>query len=100
MEPSKKEKLLNVINNPMIFEPIAKDAFDAADKNKNGKIEKKELYQCMKDIAFGLNMSSPDRKTLEELFYKLDVDHNGILDFDEFKVYVKENMYKIINEKL
>ena len=99
MEPLEKKKILNAINNPMIFEPIAKDAFDAADKNKNGKIEKKELYQCMKDIAFGLEMSSPDREALEKLFFKLDVDHNGILDFNEFKVYVKDNMNKIINEK-
>ena len=100
MEPLEKKKILNTINNPMIFEPIAKDAFDAADKNKNGKIEKKELYQCMKDVASGLEMSSPDKKSLEKLFFKLDVDHNGILDFNEFKVFVKDNMNKIINDKL
>ena len=100
MDSLKKKQLLIAINNPVIFEPIAKDAFDAADKNKNGKIEKKELYQCMKDISVGLNIPSPTKKSLEELFYKLDIDHNGILDYNEFKVYVKDNMNKIIKEKL
>jgi Ca2+-binding EF-hand superfamily protein len=100
MDSLKKKQLLIAINNPVIFEPIAKDAFDAADKNKNGKIEKKELYQCMKDVASGLEMSSPDKKALEKLFFQLDIDHNGILDYNEFKVYVKDNMNKIIKEKL
>ena len=54
----------------------------------------------MKDVASGLEMSSPDKKALEKLFFQLDIDHNGILDYNEFKVYVKDNMNKIIKEKL
>ena len=84
----------------MIFEPIAKDAFDAADKNKNGKIEKKELYQCMKDVADGLGAPLPKREEVENMFKTLDIDRSGTLDFNEFKVYVKDNMKKLINEKL
>ena len=100
MDSSLKKQILASLNNPITFDPIAKQSFDAADKNKNGTIDKQELYQCMKDVASGLEMSSPDKKALEKLFFQLDIDHNGILDYNEFKVYVKDNMNKIIKEKL
>lgn len=95
---STKKQILESINNPVTFEPIAKDAFQTADKNKNGKIEKSELYECMKEVANGLNLPAPTKKNLEELFKKLDVDKNGVIDYEEFKVFAKDNMIKLINE--
>ena len=98
MNSSTKKQILESINNPVTFEPIARDSFDSADKNKNGKIEKSELYECMKEVANGLNLPAPTKKNLEELFKKLDVDKNGVIDYEEFKVFAKDNMLKLIEE--
>ena len=97
MNSSTKKQILESINNPVTFEPIARDSFDSADKNKNGKIEKNELFECMKEVANGLNLPAPTKKALEEMFKKLDVDKNGYIDFNEFKVFAKDNMINLIN---
>jgi Ca2+-binding EF-hand superfamily protein len=52
----------------------------------------------MKEVANGLNLPAPTKKNLEELFKKLDVDKNGVIDYEEFKVFAKDNMIKLINE--
>ena len=97
MNSSTKKQILESINNPVTFEPIARDSFNSADKNKNGKIEKSELYECMKEVANGLNLPTPTKKALEDMFKKLDVDKNGYIDFNEFKVFAKDNMTTLIN---
>ena len=92
-----KAKLIADITNPETFEPIARDSFNAADKNGNGTIERNELEASMIDIAKGLGLSAPSQKKIDREFKRLDVDKNGVIDFNEFKVLVKETMIKIIN---
>ncbi len=98
MESKVKKQILASLNNPSSFDPIAKQSFDAADKNKNGTIDKSELFQCMKDVADGLGTPIPNKQELEKMFKTLDIDQNGTLDFNEFKIFVKDNMIKMINE--
>ena len=98
MESQVKKQILASLNNPKTFDPIAKQSFDAADKNKNGTIDKSELFQCMKDVADGLGTPTPNKQELEKMFKTLDIDKNGTIDFNEFKSFVKENMIKMINE--
>ena len=98
MDSNSKKQLISSINNPSTFEPIAKEAFDAADKNHNGIIDKKELEQCMKEVALGLGMNPPSQKAVENEFKRLDIDKNGSIDFNEFKSFVKESMKKIIEK--
>ena len=50
----------------------------------------------MKDLAIHLGMNPPSQKAVEKEFKKLDIDKNGTIDFNEFKVFVKESMKKII----
>lgn len=96
MDSSLKKQILASLNNPITFDPIAKQSFDAADKNKNGTVDKNELYQCMKDVADGLGAPLPHKDEVEKMFKKLDIDQNGTLDFNEFKIFVKDNMIKIL----
>ena len=98
MESQVKKQILASLNNPKTFDPIAKQSFDAADKNKNGSVDKTELYQCMMEVAEGLGTPKPNKNEMETMFKKLDIDKNGTIDFNEFKSFVKENMIKIINE--
>ena len=98
MNSQLKKQLLESLNNPTAFNPIAKQSFDSADKNKNGTIDKSELFQCMKEIADGLGTPIPNKEELEKMFKKLDIDKSGTIDFNEFKIFVKDNMIKMINE--
>ena len=87
MDSSLKKQILASLNNPITFDPIAKQSFD----------DKQELYQCMKDVADGLGAPLPKREEVENMFKTLDIDRSGTLDFNEFKSFVKDNMIKIIN---
>ena len=50
----------------------------------------------MTDIAKVFYGCEPEKAAIETQFKKLDKDKNQILDFNEFKVFVKESMKKII----
>lgn len=97
MDSETKKQLIAQITDPKTFEPIAKDAFDAADKDKNGVIDRKELELCMAEVAQGLGCSAPGKEAIDKEFKRLDTDKNGTIDLNEFKVFIKETMLKIIN---
>ena len=59
-----------------------KEMFDYFDRNSDGVISKSELIELV-DVLLnekGLGRSS---KILKEF----DLDHNGVIDFDEFKLF-------------
>ena len=90
-----REHMRKALYNPNSLNLIAKDAFEVADKDSNGYIDKKEFELCMKNVSefFGLLNTIND---ITNEFNRLDVDKNGIIDYDEFKGYVKEIIDKIL----
>ena len=90
-----RNHILHALSNPQSLHLIAKDAFDCADKDSNGYIDKKEFEMCMKNVSdfFG-NLNLFEEK--ENEFKRLDKDKNGIIDFLEFKEYVKEIVENIL----
>ena len=92
-----KEKMIQQLNDDAYLTQISKKPFEAADKNKNGQIEIKELKACMIEIAQGMGKEIPNNKAILEEFLKLDKDKSKTIDFPEFKTFVKNNMIKIIN---
>ena len=80
-----KEKLIVLPNS---FEKIAKEAFDIADKDHNGYIDKEELDICIQQIIKSFSDYTPEKTIVSEEFNRLDIDKNGIIDYSEFKVFV------------
>ena len=68
MDANQKAQLIAQITNPVTFEPIAKDAFTAADKNGNGTIDRNELALCMGEVAQGLRVSAPTKTAIDKEF--------------------------------
>lgn len=90
-----KQNLITAIHNDIIIYPIVKDAFEQADKNHNGYIERKELENCMLRIAQTLGASKPDKDAIDEEFKKLDFNEDGVIDITEFQKFIRENLLKI-----
>lgn len=90
-----KKNLIAAINNDIIIYPIVKEAFDQADLNHDGLIQRKELENCMLDIAFRLGASKPDEEAIDAEFKKLDVNEDGVIDITEFQKFVRYNLLKI-----
>ena len=91
-----KEKMRKQLNDDTYLTNIAKKSFEAADRNKNGTIDIKELKACMLEIAQGLGNEIPKEDIVKDEFYRLDKDKNKALDFNEFKLFVKKNMLDLI----
>jgi calcium-binding protein CML len=56
--------------------------FDQFDQNKNGTIERTELYKLV--VALNGNMTEIE---VRDFFKDMDTDHSGQITFDEFIKY-------------
>ena len=81
---------LKVLSKPNNLTLIAKDAFEFADKDNNGYIDKDEFELCMQNVSESFGLNYPKKEKVDSEFERLDADKNGTIDFDEFKKYVKE----------
>ena len=90
-----RAQMLEALSTPKSLHLIAKEAFDVADKDNNGYIDRKEFEICVKNVSdfFG-NLTLINKQ--ENEFDRLDKDKNGIIDFLEFKEYVKEIVEQIL----
>jgi hypothetical protein len=70
--------------------------FDAADKDKSGKLDEDELMSAM--LALGFKWME-DEKKVAQLVKKADQDGDGLIDFEEFKkvapIALKQNLLKL-----
>lgn len=97
MNTVEKNKIKETLKDDKLLTELANTAFDAADTNKNGKIERSELGTVMKDLAKGFGLSAPTEAQVTAKFKTLDVDKNGTISREEFKVFVKETTEKLID---
>ena len=98
MDPETKRQILAPIDNDLIFYPPVKVAFETADKDHSGAIDRSELEACMLDVAVKLGCSKPDKEAIDKEFQKLDKDKNGTIDFKKIKKFVKKNLLAIVNK--
>ena len=91
-----KENMIKQLNDDDYLTNITRKLFEKADKNHNGTIEIKELKSCMISVAQGLGKDIPKEEVVKEEFYHLDKDNNELIDFNEFKDFVKKNMLTVI----
>ena len=59
---------------------LLRNAFDAADKDKNGSIDQFELHTVL--VLLG---RSPDEAELRGMMAEADADGDGTIDFDEVR---------------
>ena len=99
MDSELKNDILALINDEKIFDQIAQEAFNSVDKDNNHTIDKDEFKECSIQVAKVLGLDRPDQETIEGIYKKLDTDGNGDLDFNEFKIYVKDVIFEILEQK-
>mmetsp|Transcript_49815 Transcript_49815/g.128165 ORF Transcript_49815/g.128165 Transcript_49815/m.128165 type:complete len:446 (-) Transcript_49815:191-1528(-) len=64
---------------PDEFESMVKDAFNAADEDASGFLDRKEFRQCLKASDLGLT-----RKEINILMAEVDADDDGTISLSEF----------------
>ena len=68
------------------FEDISKATFVKYDTNQDGKIDLEELFKLMTEVAKEFNYKDAiTREDAEKALQELDLNKNGVLEYDEFR---------------
>ncbi|XP_057768016.1 calmodulin-like protein 3 [Salvia miltiorrhiza] len=70
-----------------------REAFDVFDGNKDGRITVEELGLVLSSLGFSEGKKIEDCK---EMIRKVDVDGDGMVDFDEFKKMMRDGLGRLI----
>lgn len=62
---------------------VIQDAFEIYDTNKDGLISEEELHEKLRKLGHNLN-----RSQIKEIIKNHDVDGDGCISFDEFKLMI------------
>ena len=93
---SKKEKMLELINNDLTFDMVFEETFKAMDTNKNGFIEKSELYDMLADLSKRAFKSDPPKKEdVDKIMTQYDENNDGKLSKEEIKPYLRKIMIQM-----
>ena len=84
------QSIKNILNDPEKLNCVTQVAFNSADSDKSGQIDKNELAPIMKQIAADMGAHLPSDDVISAAFQEIDTDHSGKIDFNEFKALIKK----------
>jgi len=77
-----------------MFDAMVTKAFDSVDKDKSGRIDRKELEVALNQFATDLKMDKVTSQDVEEYMKKLNKDKDEGVDKKEFGKLVQEMIAK------
>ena len=80
----------DILGNEKKFTEVAKIAFDSVDSDHSGTIDASELEKVMVQIASDMGADPPTKEDVIEVMEHLDADKSGKIDFNEFKVLIRD----------
>ena len=91
-----KEEVESIVNNDELFDPIVESAFAEHDTNKNGFIEKKELFDCLVKVH---KLISPQKvitkEDVNQFLQHYDTNKDEKISKSEFKPFMKTVMINL-----
>jgi len=88
----------DILANDKKFCEVAKVAFDSVDTDHSGTIDGDELEKVMVQIASDMGADPPTKEDVMEVLEHLDEDNSGKIDFQEFKVLIKDVLEAMLDE--
>ncbi len=75
---------------------ITKIAFDSVDTDKSGSIDSIELERVLAQISSDMGADPPTKEDVNEVLKYLDTDNSGKIEYDEFKVLIKDVLESMV----
>ncbi len=69
---------------------VAKKVFNEYDKNKDGALTSEEIKPLLERVAVLLKLQKPTDDDIEKGMKRLDLNKNGVLEFNEFFNFFRE----------
>ena len=78
------------------MDELARISFESLDVNRTGKITKAQFKQGFVDFITSAGFGTPSEQFIQEYLRKFDADHSGDIDLQEYKVYMRDAIDKMI----
>ena len=78
------------------MDELARVSFDSIDVNKTGKITKEQFKQGFVEFINSAGFGTPSEQFIQDYLRKFDADHSGDIDFNEYKIYMRDAVDKMI----
>ena len=88
----------DILSNEKKFNEVAKVAFDSVDTDNSGQIDASELEQVMIQISSDMGADAPSKEDVMQVLDHLDEDKSGKVNFDEFKVLIRNVLEAMLAE--
>ena len=92
------QAIKDILSNEKKFTEVAKIAFDSVDSDHSGTIDASELEKIMVQIAGDMGADPPTKEDVIEVMEHLDADKSGKIDFNEFKVLIRDVLEAMLDE--
>ena len=92
------EAIKEILSNENKFNEVAKVAFDSVDTDNSGQIDASELEQVMIQISSDMGADAPSKEDVMQVLDHLDEDKSGKVNFDEFKVLIRNVLEAMLAE--
>ena len=92
--------LQNCLEDPLKLRYITKEIFKLIDEDGNEFIELNELYNVMCLVAKKMNLDSPSYEEIKDIVNTFDTDYDEKISIDEFEVFVREILEKMIDNEI
>ena len=90
------DSIKDILNDENKLNEITKTSFDIVDIDKSGTIDEFELEKILAQISSDMGADPPTREDVKDVLKYLDTDKSGKIDFEEFKVLIKDVLESMI----
>ena len=90
------DSIKDILNDEKKLNEITKTSFDIVDIDKSGTIDEFELEKILAQISSDMGADPPTREDVKDVLKYLDTDKSGKIEFEEFKVLIKDVLEAMI----
>lgn len=90
------DSIKDILNDENKLNEITKTSFDIVDIDKSGTIDEFELEKILAQISSDMGADPPTREDVKDVLKYLDTDKSGKIEFEEFKVLIKDVLEAMI----
>ena len=92
-----EQVIVQLLHDDEQFNKLVIGLFKDADLDGNKTIDSGEFNTVIEELCDQLNLEKPTNEELKDIFKTIDLNNDGIIEFDEFKFFVRNYFKGILN---
>lgn len=92
-----EQVIVQLLHDDEQFNKLVIGLFKDADFDGNKTIDCGEFNTVIEELCDQLNLEKPTNEEFKDIFKTIDLNNDGIIEFDEFKIFVRNYFKGILN---